>query len=198
LTDLGWIGELKEKDGDIPAAIELYLRANYPSKAANLIIAEQYFRDKSILDVVASALLKKADFEKAGEFFEAWGNNERALDAYRRAHAYRKAVDLCRRFFPGYVVKLEEGNPGFFVFVLSLVLAHVMCLVNWVDWGDWLVSQKQMDAACTHYTECGAYLKAVNAAIEAKQWNRLKILVCHTQRRKPLGCFFANTFCFVA
>lgn len=35
-------------------------------------------------------------------------------------------------------------------------------------WGDWLASQKQMDAAINHYIEAGAYAKAIEAAIDAR------------------------------
>jgi intraflagellar transport protein 172 len=55
--------------------------------------------------------------------------NQRALEAYRKGRAYRKAVDLARVAFAGQVVPLEE------------------------EWGDYLVSQKQMDAAINHYIE---------------------------------------------
>ena len=39
----------------------------------------------------------------------------------------------------------------------------VMC----AEWGDWLASQKQMEAACTHYTECGAHLKVLQFIIRS-------------------------------
>ena len=43
------------------------------------------------------------------------------VQAYKKGHAFRRAVELSRKKFPGYVVTLEEA------------------------WGDWLVSQKQID-----------------------------------------------------
>ena len=36
-------------------------------------------------------------------------------------------------------------------------------------WGDHLVSQKNADAAINHYTEAGAYVKAIEAAISCRQ-----------------------------
>lgn len=48
------------------------------------------------------------------------GKYERAKEAYKRGHAYRRAIDLTRRVFPGEVAALEE------------------------EWGDWLVSQHQV------------------------------------------------------
>jgi intraflagellar transport protein 172 len=49
------------------------------------------------------------------------------MESYVRGHAFRKAVDLARRSFPSHVVNLEE------------------------EWGDWLVSQKQIDLSIEHY-----------------------------------------------
>ncbi len=48
----------------------------------------------------------------------------------------RRAIDLARRDFPSKVIQLEE------------------------EWGDWLMSQKSMDAAINHYIESGSSLKA--------------------------------------
>ena len=61
---IGGEGDLKEKDGDHAGAIELYLRANHPGKAADLVVSQGYARDNAVLDRVASALIKKTDFEK--------------------------------------------------------------------------------------------------------------------------------------
>jgi hypothetical protein len=37
------------------------------------------------------------------------------------------------------------------------------------EWGDWLSSQKQMDAAINHYIEAGCTIKAIEAAIADRQ-----------------------------
>lgn len=39
-------------------------------------------------------------------------------------------------------------------------------------WGDYLVSQKQQDAAISHYIEAGNTVKALEAAIGARQWKK--------------------------
>jgi len=65
--------------------------------------------------------------EKAGDFFEKMNVLDRSLESFVRGHAFRKAVDLARRSFPSHVVALEE------------------------EWGDWLVSQKQLDLSIEHY-----------------------------------------------
>lgn len=40
------------------------------------------------------------------------------------------------------------------------------------EWGDLLVSNKQADAAISHYIEAGRTLKALEAAISARQWKK--------------------------
>lgn len=57
----------------------------------------------------------------------------------------RKAVELARSVDPASVIALEE------------------------EWGDWLSSQQQRDAAIDHYIEAGCTIKAVEAAIEDRQ-----------------------------
>lgn len=41
-----------------------------------------------------------------------------------------------------------------------------------LQWGDWLVSRRQFDAAINHYIEAGFTVKALDAAIGAKQWRK--------------------------
>ncbi len=53
-----------------------------------------------------------------------------------------------RRQFPAEVVPLEE------------------------EWGDWLMSQHQVDAAINHFIEAGCSMKAVEAALAARQWQK--------------------------
>lgn len=49
-------------------------------------------------------------------------------------------------------------------------LSDVVCLEE--KWGDFLVSQKQQDAAISHYIEAGNTVKALEAAIGARQWKK--------------------------
>ena len=71
-----------------------------------------------------------------------------ALEFFRKGHSYARAVDLARRTFPSEVVHLEE------------------------EWGDHLSDSKQLDAAINHYIEAGRTLKALDAAINARQWKK--------------------------
>lgn len=63
---------------------------------------------QEMLETIAAALSKAGLHEKAGNFFEKLQLAERALEAYRRGNAYRRAVDLARRIFPREVVALEN------------------------------------------------------------------------------------------
>jgi intraflagellar transport protein 172 len=63
-------------------------------------------------------------------------------------HAFRKAVDLAKRSYAGQVVALEE------------------------EWGDWLVSQKQLDLAVDHFVQADNFNKAIKSALAARNWNR--------------------------
>ncbi|KAF0719234.1 hypothetical protein AaE_010489, partial [Aphanomyces astaci] len=138
---------LKVKEGDVAAAVHLYLKGGLPAKAAQLLTERNLGRDhKAMLESVADALYAAGMFEKAGDQFEKMDEEDRALAAYIKANAYRKAVELSRRVFPDRVMKLEES------------------------WGDYLVSQKQMDMAINHYIEGNVPTKAVEAALNSRQW----------------------------
>lgn len=56
-----------------------------------------------LLENIGAMLSKASLHEKAGDFFEHLGQLERARDSYRAGGAYKKAVDLARRAFPGQV-----------------------------------------------------------------------------------------------
>lgn len=72
---------------------------------------------------------------------------------YIEGHAYRQAVDLAKTYNPGLVVRLEE------------------------EWGDYLVQQKQVDAAINHFIEAGVSSKAIDAALSARQWHKAEQLL---------------------
>eukprot|EP01059_Diplonema_ambulator_P008871 TRINITY_DN18639_c0_g1_i5.p1 TRINITY_DN18639_c0_g1~~TRINITY_DN18639_c0_g1_i5.p1 ORF type:complete len:1382 (+),score=614.47 TRINITY_DN18639_c0_g1_i5:304-4146(+) len=140
--------ELRERESKYTEAINLYLAGGLPARAANIVNTYQVSIPQQQQEAIATALFKAQMFEKAGDFFEKLGLNERAVEAYRRGHAFRRAVDLSRREFPGYVISLED------------------------EWGDWLVSQKQVDAAINHYIEAHQEMKAINSAINSRQWTK--------------------------
>ena len=141
-------GELREREGKYAEAIELYLRGGTPARAANVISAHDVKPEPQVLEAIASALFKAKIYEKAGGLFEKLKMDERAIDAYKRGNVFSRAVDLAKRVFPNYVVGLEEA------------------------WGEYLVSQRQVDQAINHFMEAQKLSKAVNAAITSRQWNK--------------------------
>ncbi|CAF93921.1 unnamed protein product, partial [Tetraodon nigroviridis] len=174
-------GVVRENQGDFQGAVNLYLKAGLPTKAARLAVEQPEISSNgdSVSRIVGS-LIKGEFYERAGDLYEKIRNNERALDYYCKGGAFRKgenngiksrhgigrylpqaacvvlplcvitfvAVELARLVFPAEVVRLEES------------------------WGDYLVQQKQMDAAINHFIEAGCSLKAIEAAIAARQWKK--------------------------
>ncbi|KAL0485003.1 intraflagellar transport protein 172 [Acrasis kona] len=139
-----------EKEGQYSKAIQLYLSGGFPALAANVIVKGDAsvlptIQDK-LLEQISNELSKNQLYEKAGEFYEKRKLNEKAIESYRRGNAYRYAVELSRNVMPDLVIKLEE------------------------EWGDWLVSQKQIESAVVHFIEANQYVKAIEAALTSRQW----------------------------
>lgn len=157
--------QLKEKQGDVETAIRLYLQGGLPARAAALAQNQNHAQPPEMLETIAAALSKANLHEKAGSFFEKLNVPERALEAYKRGNAFRRAVDLARRMFPREVVSLEH------------------------DWGMYLVQQKQLDAAINHFIEANQYVKAIEAAIQAKQWSKA-VQIVETQDQDVAERFY--------
>jgi intraflagellar transport protein 172 len=146
--------EIKIKDGDILGGVELYLKGSLPAKAARVIRNNRDVEySDELLEQVASSLTNAGMDSQAGTFYERMGQNQRALESYEKGNAWREAVALARNAFPEQVMQLEE------------------------TWADFLVTQKQVDAAINHYIEAGVINKAIEAALDAKQWTRAVTLI---------------------
>ncbi|XP_025050082.1 intraflagellar transport protein 172 homolog [Alligator sinensis] len=142
-------GEVQQHQGDHMAAIGLYLRAGLPAKAAQLAMSrDELLVNSDVTNRITTALIKRELYEQAGDLFEKTRNPQKALECYRKGSAFLKAVELARAAFPVEVMKLEEA------------------------WGDHLVQQKQLDAAINHYIEARCSIKAIEAAIGARQWKK--------------------------
>ncbi|XP_068609645.1 intraflagellar transport protein 172 homolog [Brachionichthys hirsutus] len=152
LTDTGQhdkTGEVKEAQGDFLGAINLYLKAGLPAKAARLALDQPgIIHDSETVRRITACLIKAEFHERAGDLYEKVGHSEKALQCFCKGEAYGKAVELARHASPAQVVKLEEA------------------------WGDFLVEQKRLDAAINHFIEAGCSLKAIKAAIEDCQWKK--------------------------
>ena len=130
-------------------AIHLYIKGGLPARAAAVVTRYEGRTSfqPALLETVANALHSSSMFERAGAFYEQLNDPSRAMDSYRKGQAYGRAVELSRRCFQGReVVELEQL------------------------WGDHLVSLKKSDEAIAHFVEAGAALKAVEAAIQCRQW----------------------------
>lgn len=146
-------GELQEQEGDYVRAIELYLRGGMAAKAASVVSRHNANYSQELLQKIVGGLQTSGMHDRAGELYERMGLVAPAMDAYRRGHAYRQAIELAKQQQPALVVQLEE------------------------EWGDWLVSQRQVDAAINHYIEAGASNKAIEAAMSARQWHKAEQLL---------------------
>ena len=146
--------QVKEHDGDFMTAIDLY-QGGYPAKAANLV--KNYFNqtnfDKNILEKIIANLNQVGIYEKSGELLEIIGHHQRALDAYRQAKCFAKAVEVAKKNKIKNIEKLEE------------------------EWGEYLSEQKNYESAIIHFMEAGAQEKAVEAAIQARKWEKAIELV---------------------
>ncbi|BBM98035.1 intraflagellar transport protein 172 [Marchantia polymorpha subsp. ruderalis] len=159
-------GRVKESQGDILGAVSLFLKGGLPGHAADCVNNHLNLPFQSeVIESIAAALLQGGMFEKAGDFLEKRGKDERAKEAYRRGHAYRRAIELARRAFPSEVVSLEE------------------------EWGSWLVSQNQVDAAINHFIEAGCGTKAIEAAIASCQWTKA-VQIVEAQNSKVAQPFY--------
>ena len=150
----GKAGDYKIEERNYISAISLYLKGGFPLKAANVLIKYDLIQDqnqnqnqnqKELGERVANSLFKSGFYEKSGELFQKMSLFDKALDAFKKGNAFRAAVDLARIHYPQEVVKLEE------------------------QWGDYLVSIKQLDSSINHFIESGNSIKAIDAAIGAQQ-----------------------------
>ena len=136
-------------------AIDLYIQGGYPAKAANLV--KNYYNqtnfDKTVLEKIIANLNQVGIYEKSGELLEIIGHHQRALDAYRQAKCFSKAVEVAKRNKIKNIEKLEE------------------------EWGEYLSEQKNYESAIIHFIEAGAHEKAVEAAIQARKWEKAIELV---------------------
>lgn len=112
---------MRERERRFDEAIDLYIRAGYPARAARIAQSPTYRGlTPEKMEMIASALLKGRLFEKAGDFYERLASYDRALDAYKQGNCFRRAVELARQRYPREVVVLEER------------------------WGEFLASQNQV------------------------------------------------------
>ncbi|KAK9502773.1 hypothetical protein O3M35_011482 [Rhynocoris fuscipes] len=142
-------GQVKQESGNYLEAIELYMNGGLSATAARLVTSKpEMLQDEKLMKRLTTDLIKNELYQQAGQVYEAAGDNIRAMQCYRKGNAFATALHLARLVAPKEVVTLEE------------------------EWGDYLVQTKQLDAAINHYIEAGKTLKALDAAIGARQWKK--------------------------
>lgn len=166
------IGQLLENEGKFEEALNMYMKGNKLIRVPNLISKyPQLLDDHAMVANILKNLLKQELYESAAEIYEKLDKHDLAMECYRKGDdnfclntnvrifslvfmciisgkIWNKAVDLARTYVPDKVIQLEE------------------------EWGDSLVENKQMDAAISHYIEAGCNLKALDAAVAARQWKK--------------------------
>lgn len=155
----GEVARIHEREGQFVQAIPLYLKSGQPYRAAKAIMDHDIQCGPELMDSVMSALSGAGMLEQLGSLYEHQGMLHEAKDAYLKGNAFRKALNLCKRESLGEVQEIEE------------------------DWGDWLMHQRQTDAAINHYIEAGTYEKAMQAATEACQWSKAVSIIPNLDRK---------------
>ncbi|KAA6369259.1 MAG: putative Intraflagellar transport protein 172, partial [Streblomastix strix] len=174
-------GKIREKEGKIEEAVDLFLRGCVPSEAARLVLtytqpapgavnispyyqADRFGRSKGgnitdeniefkeeTLQQIVVSLERVDLFAKTGEILEHLGRFEQALSSYCKGHAYQPALNLARSVAPQSTSALEE------------------------EWGIWLESQKQVDSAIVHLILSGNVTRAIQAAVKNGLWERAQL-----------------------
>ncbi|XP_056632969.1 intraflagellar transport protein 172 homolog [Diorhabda sublineata] len=143
------VGLVLENEGKYEESLNMYLKSNKLTRVPNLLNKyPQLLNDHNVIGIVLKNLIKQELYEYAAEIYEKLDKPDLAMECYRKGKIWNKAVDLARTVSPDKVVRLEE------------------------EWGDSLVESKQMDAAISHYIEAGCTIKALNAAVAARQWKK--------------------------
>ncbi|KAL3276031.1 hypothetical protein HHI36_020760 [Cryptolaemus montrouzieri] len=143
------VGEVLENEGKYEQALNMYLKSKKLTRIPNLMFQHpELLKDTNLVATVLKNFLRFELFEAAAEIYEKLDKPDLALECFKKGKAWSKALELARVQSPDQVVELEE------------------------QWGDSLVENKQLDAAISHYIEAGATLKALDAAVAAKQWKK--------------------------
>eukprot|EP00398_MALV-I-01_sp_L67-1_P000507 gene507-687_t len=153
--------ELAEGENDLQRAINLYIQAGMGAKAAQLFLHHRDAqRNMHIIDNIVASCQRAKRFDKAGELYEFQFHSMRsdellqaAYENYVKGHAYRQAVELAKREKPEWVKDTEE------------------------KWGDWLVEDRQLEAAVNHYLEARCVEKVIDTALKARLWNHAQQLL---------------------
>lgn len=142
-------GEVLEERGERDKALTLYLKANKPGRAAKLALkTPSILQNEDIISRIISMLTRSELFELAGDLAYKTNQLDNAMKFYRKGNCFSRAIEIARIVSPDEVTYLEE------------------------EWGDYLVSKRQLDASISHFIEAGSTIKALDAAMGAKQYRK--------------------------
>lgn len=134
-------------------AAELFLDAGLPARAGQILLDERLPQEDPLSAKIIQALLKEESWEKLGSIYERYGDIPKAVNFLAKAGVFQRAVELSRSRAPELVLGLEE------------------------KWGDALCQDNMKEQAINHFVEAKQPIKAIEAAIGARQWGRAGVLV---------------------
>ncbi|CAO1308118.1 unnamed protein product [Diamesa tonsa] len=142
-------GEVLEERGDRDKALTLYMKANKPGRAAKLALkTPSILHNEDLVSRISLSLIRSELFELAGDLAQKTSQLDSAIKLYKKGNAFSRAIEIARTVAPDDVTLLEE------------------------EWGDFLVGKRQLDASISHYIEAGSTVKALDAAMGAKQYRK--------------------------
>ncbi|KAF4675176.1 hypothetical protein FOL47_008183 [Perkinsus chesapeaki] len=147
-------GSLQEREGNYEKAIALYLKSGMAVRASSVVAKHPMNYSQELLQKIAASLKTVGCEDKAGELYEKMGMLQPAMDSYRRGHAYYQAIELAKKHRQFAAVPMLHE-----------------------EWGDYLVSERQYEQAIDHFTQANKSMKAINAALQGRQWSRAEHLL---------------------
>lgn len=91
----------------------------------------ELLNSEEVVSRVVAALLKGEHYHQAGQLYEAVNRVDKALEAYRRGHAYAKAVELARYVSPKGQYRLYNSSKvsmcSWFAFLYFIYLYIWIC-----------------------------------------------------------------------
>ncbi|KAK2092177.1 hypothetical protein P7K49_028705 [Saguinus oedipus] len=156
---------------------------------------ELHHWDECIIVAEAKWLMDTQQEERAGELQESQGDGLAAFSLYLKAGLPAKAARLVlsREELLANTELVEHITAALIKGKLSVELARLAFPVEVVKleeaWGDHLVQQKQLDAAINHYIEARCSIKAIEAALGARQWKKA-IYILDLQDRNTASKYY--------
>eukprot|EP00792_Barthelona_sp_PAP020_P008682 TRINITY_DN3240_c0_g1_i1.p1 TRINITY_DN3240_c0_g1~~TRINITY_DN3240_c0_g1_i1.p1 ORF type:complete len:1781 (+),score=508.40 TRINITY_DN3240_c0_g1_i1:25-5343(+) len=145
--------DMKVVQEDYLSAINLYLQAGLPARAAQLLVKHNLQVELDFGIVIANSLVTSGLTSLAGGLFEKFGKNEMALQSYVKGENYEEAINLC--------IKMSSVDQKYRTAQLKLES----------QWGELLLTQGRAHLAIQHFMNARDHISAVKAAITAKRYS---------------------------